>query len=381
MNSRERLLTALNREIPDRLPATTHHLMPYFLDTYMDGASEAEFFEAFGLDPTHWLWDVKPNEEAGDYWFPDVGEASWICSDQWRITSRVDAETPKKTTRYDIVTPRGTLSTVLEETHQTEWVKERLIKNKSDIELIAEFAPSPHCDVEEVNRKAAVWGDCGIVRGSTPSFEIYGQPGCWQDAAVLFGIQELIMQTFDDPTWVHEFLEILRQRKLATIASMKGAKFDIVEHGGGDASSTVISPNIFSEFVAPYDASLIKAAHEAGQRIVYHTCGGMMPLLELIADMRPDAMETFTPPSLGGDADLAEAKARIGDRVCLIGGFDQWRFLQGCTPEETRRAVRQSFEEAGQGGGFILAPSDHFFDADVELIHAFADEARNCNYE
>jgi len=38
-------------------------------------------------------------------------------------------------------------------------------------------------------------------------------------------------------------------------------------------------------------------------------------LLEQIADMGPDAMETFTPASLGGDADLAEAKRRIGDRV------------------------------------------------------------------
>ena len=62
-----------------------------------------------------------------------------------------------------------------------------------------------------------------------------------------------------------------------------------------------------------------------------------MPLLEQIADMAPDVMETFTPPSIGGDTDLAEAKARIGDRVCMIGGFDQWRHFQGCTPEETRR--------------------------------------------
>ncbi len=80
------------------------------------------------------------------------------------------------------------------------------------------------------------------ARGSAPSFEIYGQPGCRQDAAVLFGIQELIMETFDDPKWVRELLEILKRRKLVTIASMKGANFDIIETGGGDASSTVISP-------------------------------------------------------------------------------------------------------------------------------------------
>jgi uroporphyrinogen-III decarboxylase len=106
----------------------------------------------------------------------------------------------------------------------------------------------------------------------------------------------------------------------------------------------------------------------------------MMPLLETIAGMAPDAMETFTPPALGGDTELADAKARIGDRVCMIGGFDQHTFFRGCSPEDTRQAVRNCFDAAGQGGGYILAPSDHFFDAEPELLEAFAQEARRCEY-
>ena len=96
--------------------------------------------------------------------------------------------------------------------------------------------------------------------------------------------------------------------------------------------------------------------------------------------MEPDAMETFTPRGMGGDVDLAEAKRRIGDRVCMIGGFDQFHFFTGCTPEETRAEVRRCFEAAGAGGGFILSPSDHFFEADLGLLEAFADEARKCTY-
>jgi uroporphyrinogen-III decarboxylase len=132
--------------------------------------------------------------------------------------------------------------------------------------------------------------------------------------------------------------------------------------------------------VAPYDAKLIKLAHKAGQRIAYHTCGGMMPILEDIAAMQPDAMETFTPPDIGGDARLAEAKERIGEKVCMIGGFDQFHYFQGCTEAETRAAVRSCFKEAGPGGGYILCPSDHFFDAEPALLAAYADEARKCVY-
>lgn len=241
--------------------------------------------------------------------------------------------------------------------------------------------PYPTCDVDEVNRIAQAWGDRGIVRGHIPPFDVFGQPGTWQDACCIVGTEKMIMATFDDPEWVHTLLKILQQRKLNFIKTLKGARYDLLELGGGDASTTVISPKIFAEFVAPYDSEIIQAAHDVGQRIVYHTCGGMMPILEAIADMNPDAMETFTPPGMGGDVDLKEAKARIGHRVCMIGGFDQFHYLQGCTPEETRAAVRKCFEEAGPNGGYILAPSDHFFDADLELIKAFVDEAHKCVYE
>ncbi len=64
----------------------------------------------------------------------------------------------------------------------------------------------------------------------------------------------------------------------------------------------------------------------------------------------------------------------------MIGGFDQLHFFTGCTPERTREEVRRCFAEAGAGGGFILSPSDHFFDAEPELLEAFADEARKCVY-
>ena len=155
---------------------------------------------------------------------------------------------------------------------------------------------------------------------------------------------------------------------------------DLIELGGGDASTTVISPSIFDEFVAPYDAPLVKAMQDNGQRVVYHTCGGMMPILENLADMGVNALETFTPADMGGDANLAEAKKRIGHRVCMIGGFDQYHYFNGCTPEDTKKFVRRCFEEAGEGGGFILSPSDHFFDADPKLIKAFAEEAARCTY-
>ena len=262
----------------------------------------------------------------------------------------------------------------------TTWIIEHLIKEKRDIDLLAEYMPAVACDLDGLNQAASKCGDLGIVRGAIPGFQIYGQPGCWQDAACLVGIEDLILSSYDDPNWVHALLQILQERKKHYIQSLIDAPFDLIELGGGDASTTVISPHLFNTFVAPYDNELINLAHDYGQKIVYHTCGGMMPILESIADMNPDAMETFTPPAMGGDTDLAKAKARIGQRVCMIGGFDQFHYLLDCSPEQTRQAVRECFQAAGQGGGYILCPSDHFFNADPDLLHAYADEAHQCRY-
>lgn len=385
MTSRERMLAAIERRIPDRLPVTTHHVMPYFLDKYMGGKSEREFFDEFGFDAVCWTVPHKGDPARGEYFDPAQGELGFlesrrIFSGQWQIEYGEIPDPTYKTVRYKVITPNGTLSAVLQSNGYTTWVSEHLIKDKKDIELLALYETTPKCDVEAVNREADAFGDRGIIRGHICTADIFGQPGCWQDACCLIGAERMIMEAYDDPEWVHEFLQILMKRKIDFIKSMKGARYDILELGGGDGSTSVISPAIFREFVAPYDSKLIEAAHEAGQRIAYHLCGKKMPILEDVAAMKPDAVETFTPEGMGGDTDLAGAKRRIGDKVCMIGGFDQFHYLTGCSARETRAAVRRCFEEAGGNGGFILSPSDHFFDADPELIRAFVEEVHRCTY-
>jgi len=386
MTPKQRLVTAFEGGIPDRLPATTHHVMDYFLNRYMDGMSKAEFFDHFGLDPIQWISLHKPDPGQGEYYDPLQGELGFlesqrIVTDRWRVYPEDIPGQKLKTVRYRFVTPRGSLSMTLQTNEHTSWLIEHLIQRKDDIDLLGAYMTAPKCDVEAVNKVVDEYGERGIVRSHFCGFDVFGQGGTWQDACCLVGTQDLIMATFDDPAWVHELLKILHRRKKIYLQSMQGARYDILETGGGDASTTVISPKLFDEFVAPYDADLIELAHQAGQRVVYHTCGGMMPILERIAAMKPDAMETLTPRGMGGDVDLAKAKARIGDRVCMIGGFDQFHYFTGCTPEATRAEVRRCFEAAGGNGGFVLSPSDHFFDADPKLIRAYAEEARQCTYK
>ena len=50
MNSKERVMCAINGEKPDRLPVIVHQWQGYHLDTYMGGISALEAFKLAGMD-------------------------------------------------------------------------------------------------------------------------------------------------------------------------------------------------------------------------------------------------------------------------------------------------------------------------------------------
>lgn len=194
------MIAAIENRKADRLPATTHHLQEYYLNTYEGGASETVFFQRHGLDPIRWIQPVKPDESDGQYLSdPETDLYRGIVSDRWRITGHIIPHAQYRTIRYTIETPDGTLSMVEQRGAHTSWLTEHPMKKKKDIDLIAKHAPAYLCDIQEAQRASAAAGDEYLVRSSVPSFDIYGQPGCWQDAAVMVGVQELIMAVYDDP--------------------------------------------------------------------------------------------------------------------------------------------------------------------------------------
>jgi uroporphyrinogen-III decarboxylase len=362
MTSRERMLIALERGVPDRLPVTIHQWQDYHLQTYMGGMSDIQAFRAVGLDAAITIWDANEDK----------------TTPEWQIDARTThLGAGHWTTEYTILTPEGTLTQKDESNPFTTWTVQPLIKRPEDTRLVRKYLPVPRLNKAVVRATKRELGQDGILRGL-----VFGeQAGPWQHAASLYGIEPLIYATFDDPAWVHELLAALTEKKLRFIEeSLAGAEFDLIEMGGGAASSTVISPTIFKEFCLPYDRQLHDALHAVGHKVVYHTCGGMMAILDLIVENGCDASETLSPAGVGGDAVPEEIKRRIGDRVCLIGGMDQINILSQGTPEQIRTETRRLFEALGAGGGYILSASDHFFEAPVENLRAFAEAGHECVY-
>jgi uroporphyrinogen decarboxylase len=371
MTSKERMMLAIHKEKPDRLPVSVHQWQRYHLDKFMGGISDLEAFRKLGMDA-----QIQYSESLDQYWQTDT-DFTKMNVPSWHDAARiVSADPDHRVIHHTITTPEGVLTYKTEGDQKTTWIIEHLVKSDDDIRLIRKYMPVPRADLESVAKAYDALGDRGILRG----FVWGDQAGCWQHAACLYDIKSLIIATYDKPAWVHEFLNILLEKKLQFIESLKGAKFDLVETGGGSASSTLISPKLHEEFCLPYDRIMHDALHDLGFQTTYHTCGGTLGLEEMIVANGTDVSETLAPPSIGGNQEPWEFKRKVGKRLALIGGVDQHQTLTLGTREQIRAAVFKLFETVGYEGGYILSGSDHFFDTPVQNLIAMADAAKECRY-
>jgi uroporphyrinogen-III decarboxylase len=373
MNSKERMMLALQKEKPDRLPVSVHQWQQYHLDKYMGGMDALSAFQSLGMDAA-----IQYFEAMGQFWVPDA-EKYIVQTPEWREEIEVIDPTPtNKLLHHTIHTPEGLLTYKTGGNLATTWITEYLIKRLEDIDLIEKYMPVSKLDKVKVAKEYDTVGEAGILRG----FVWGDQAGCWQHACCLMDVQQLILETFDHPDWVHRLLQILLRKKLQFIEeSLKGARFDLIETGGGAASDTVISPALHREFCLPYDRQLHQAVHDAGHRVTYHTCGGMMNILDLIVENGTDVSETLSPPGMGGNiTEPATVRAAFGGKLAMIGGVDQMNVLTAGTKDQIQAEVRRLFEGFGKDGGYILSPSDHFFDTPVENLRMFSEAAKECSY-
>ena len=371
VTSKERMLRALAREKPDRLPVTAHQWQKYHLDTFLGGVSDLAAFGMFGLDAS-----IQYFQDMGQFWLTDA-DFTKFSTPEWRDEVEVlNPDPDQRVCRHTITTPGGKLTYRTEGNRMTTWISEYLIKHDDDIRLIEKYMPVPKLDPAPVSRAYDKVGDRGILRG----FVWGDQAGCWQHAACLIDTQALILRTFDSPGWVHELLAILLAKKLRFIESMKGARFDLIETGGGAASSTLISPALHRDFCLPYDRKMHDALHEFGFTVVYHTCGGTKGIEEHIVANGCDASETLAPTTIGGNQEPWDFKAKIGRRLALIGGLDQFNVLTEGSPEIIRDMVFRLFEKVGFEGGYILSCCDHFFETPPQNLRVYAEAARACVY-
>jgi hypothetical protein len=199
--------------------------------------------------------------------------------------------------------------------------------------------------------------------------------GPWDMAAEVRGLVNLSMDIYDRPQFVHDLMRLCTDW-------LKGFYKQLGQTGIHSISMNEtwvgvgVARQHFLDFMQPYETECVQAAHDAGYLVSFHNCGRATLFLEDIADTGPDAVETLTSDRSSGDVDLADAKERIGDRVCLFGGFNEHLLNEG--DEATiEQEVARCLDAAMDGGGYILRSTGQIFFTKPGLIEVMCETARD----
>lgn len=119
-------------------------------------------------------------------------------------------------------------------------------------------------------------------------------------------------------------------------------------------SGPFLSPAMFSEFITPYLAKLIRGYRDMGFYTIKHTDGNIMPILDQLVQANPHALHSIDPQA---GVDIKEVKKLVGDKVCLIGNVN-CGLLQTGTQEQVIESAKYALQWGMPGYGYIFSTSN-----------------------
>jgi uroporphyrinogen decarboxylase len=114
-------------------------------------------------------------------------------------------------------------------------------------------------------------------------------------------------------------------------------------------SGPMLSLEDLRTFLFPWYEEFGKTCHDAGLHFFYHTDGVVWDLLEDLIAVGVDALHPIDPTCM----DIEEAKARVGDRLAIIGNISN-EILETGTPEEVSELTKKRLRALAPGGGYCL---------------------------
>lgn len=348
MNKKQRLMTVLRQQEPDRIPWVIYPLLVIL------GASEREFRNrglSFYLPrPLHRL--RRSNVEIID-------------------TVKIDEENEIKTITRRYATPKGDLVGVYRMPYEAApqtfeeaglwhpspipsegiWTLEYPFKKRSDYRVL-EFIMQDSTYQEDYDRfreASKFLGEEGIVMAGTGKSPFQSIIYDWM------GHVRCFTEWNDHPQEFNRLYEIMfeRQREVYQIASNSPAE---IVWEGENVTGVLTSPWFFERFCVPFYNEMAEVVHQKGKIYGAHLDGQLRCLKELIAKTKLDFIDAFTPPPLG-DLPMEEARASWPDKV-LICNFPENVYFW--TRERIREYTLGLLGKIAPGRNFILTTSENY---------------------
>lgn len=168
----------------------------------------------------------------------------------------------------------------------------------------------------------------------------------------VLGMGNALMAIYDEPELLHALMEkgIALSINQAKFMIDKGLR--ILRYNDSVANMSVVSPDTWREFVAPYIARFCREVHAycPEVKIYCHICGNVMPIID---DLIGCGLDCIAPLDPMGGVSLEEVRTHAGDDFLLMGGVDTMSFINK-TPEEIRAEARECIRQGFHGGRYIV---------------------------
>jgi len=356
MNGRERILTVLKGEIPDRVPiglfVQEEYLAWFFpqkqkVDRVIDAVACASIlgFDLLARDNSwatpHFLKKSFPN---------------------WEVQKQIKVDKDNLYRFIEITTPEGVLKQVEAAPYDRRTISgihfstmEYLIKKERDFEIFAKFVPRIDSEtILEMRERASfsreIIGELGL---SVP----WGWGGVFNQAATYRDMQELLLDAYLNYEFYQAYLEKMTELIVESNIALADTDYQCIGIQGNIANSGIVGADFFDKYILPYEKKLVKAIQDTGTFTLYHNCGKARVLQKSYVKMGLDMWETVAPPPQG-DNDLKEAKEEIGAFITLSGNLDQVHFLKKASLREIEDEVTRIMHIGKPKGRYIFAASD-----------------------
>jgi len=413
MNSRERVLAAINHQGPDRVPID----LGATLTTGMHAITYTKLKEYLGMKGGHTrIHDSGQQlavieDEMLDYFKADcldVGRVFTNSDDEWYDVEVNGIKAQFLKTFQPRFNPDGSLDvvgvdgTILSRMSESALVIDQVYYPCEDDyptslnEFLqtslkqggSKMMPPPFNHLGKLGfhrklRKMAI----ELKSSTDKAIMMSGGVGFFQFMAGFKRMDKVMVDLIRHPDEVEKFLDLAMDLQLASLGltcKHLGDIIDIICFGDdyGENAGPFFSPRLFKKFFKPrLESACDYVKKHSNMKIYLHSCGAIEPL---IPDLIEVGIEILNPVQINANGmDPKSLKEKYGDDLTFWGGGADTRFvLNRGSPTEVKQHVTALLEIFAPGGGYVWSavhnilpdvPPENIVAA-IEAVHEFNDK-------
>jgi uroporphyrinogen decarboxylase len=247
-----------------------------------------------------------------------------------------------------------------------EWIDEWGVSYHASAEVVAHPISGPIASLDDLRNYRPPDPDAPHHLGLLPDFVkryrgkraiCFHHRAAFMWSCYLMGMENMLIAMASEPELAHAVLDTVLEVNIKIARHAVRAGADVLCLGDDYATNIgpLCSPAHFREFIFPRLKKMVDAIHEEGGKVIKHSDGNLYSVLDMIVDARPDGLNPIEPAA---GMSLSVVKEKYGKRICVIGNIDCGELLSHGTPEQVERAVQQAITDGSPGGGYMISSSN-----------------------